>query len=77
MAHPVFAVKFRAICLRPTLRPYIGKVKYQVQDPDDNIVLLEDDVGLSHGVASGEFSLNKDATEGDWTIAFFVAVSQM
>ena len=67
-------VKFRGICLKPDLRPLTGEVRYQVQDPNDNIVLLEDDVFLSHGVAGGELDLNKDAVVGNWKITFFANV---
>ena len=69
-----FLVQFRAVCLKPDLRPYTGNVTYQVMDPNDNIVLLENNAQLNHGVAGGEFSLNKDAFEGDWKIVYIVAV---
>ncbi|CAK8680732.1 unnamed protein product [Clavelina lepadiformis] len=68
---PGQTIKFRGICLKPDLRPLTGEVRYQVQDPNDNIVLLEDDVFLSHGVAGGELELNKDAVVGNWKITFF------
>ena len=65
-----FSVRFRALCLTPDLRPVKGKIEYQVQDPNDNIVFLEPNAQLVNGVAGGNLQLTKDAVDGDWKITF-------
>ena len=67
-------VKFRAVCLKPDLKPFIGVVKYDVKDPNGNIVLLNTNVELTHGVAGGQISLSKDALPGMWKISFAALV---
>ncbi|XP_076814766.1 CD109 antigen-like isoform X2 [Clavelina lepadiformis] len=67
---PGETIRFRAACLTPDLRPLTGDVTYQVKDPNGNIVLLEENMVLSHGVAGGQLALNKDAENGEWEISF-------
>nr|CAB3229046.1 alpha-2-macroglobulin homolog precursor [Phallusia mammillata] len=67
---PGQTIKFRAVVLKPDLRPLLGNVSYSVEDPNGNTILLETDVVLEHGVAGSEFPLNKEAVKGNWKITF-------
>nr|NP_001027688.2 alpha-2-macroglobulin homologue precursor [Ciona intestinalis] len=67
---PGHTVKFRAIALKPDLKPLQGNVSYTFKDPRNNVVMLEPEVPLNHGVAGGQFSLTKDAVAGMWKVEF-------
>jgi len=63
-------IKFRGVCLSPDLRPLDGSVKYTVQDPKGNVLMMENNVELENGVAGGQFSLHENAQPGEYKIMF-------
>merc|ERR1719334_2192639 len=67
---PGQTIKFRGLVLRPDLRPLEGVARFSVIDENGNVLLLNSNVELDHGVAGGEFELHRDAPTGEYRIVY-------
>ncbi|XP_039256178.2 CD109 antigen-like isoform X2 [Styela clava] len=75
---PGQTIKFRAVVTTPDLKPLknadgkLPVVKYSLNDPSGNTVLLNSSASLVNGVVGSQFTLGRHASLGSWRVKYTV-----
>ncbi|XP_038672779.1 CD109 antigen [Scyliorhinus canicula] len=65
---PGQAVKIRAICIYPDLKPFLGKISIIIRSPRRSVIQQWTDLETTLGVVSKEFHLSPNSLLGNWYI---------